>query len=289
MDNGAGRVRDAAPMTDLGVFGPPLGGPPVPHNVETLRRVIAQQRGLVTRPPCLSAGMTDGAIDHRVRTRRWVAVRRGRLPRGPRSLGMVVGGHVRAPQRRLRGCVGVRYGGVRPRPGADGVHDCSSARRRDPDATGPAGRSRAPHQTRGRPRRRPALAVADPRRGDDPRPRRDRDGGRGDFAAGMRVPARRHDPTVRAFWRDVDGSPCELATEVGEVLQRRGRRDQPHACPRARRPARAGRARPAPRIRCGRSPGPGRSPRGWWCGPSSAGARPARPRAGRRCRRFRRR
>jgi hypothetical protein len=31
------------------VFGPPLGAPPVPHDLETLTLVVAQQHGLVTR------------------------------------------------------------------------------------------------------------------------------------------------------------------------------------------------------------------------------------------------
>src|SRR5689334_20500515 len=64
-------------MTDPGVFGPPLGGPPVPRDLDTLRLVVSQQRGLVTRQQCLGAGVTDRAIDHRLRTGRWVAVRRG--------------------------------------------------------------------------------------------------------------------------------------------------------------------------------------------------------------------
>jgi len=54
------------------VFGPPLGAPPVPHDLETLTLVVAQQHGLVTRQQCLSAGLTDRAISHRLHTRRWV-------------------------------------------------------------------------------------------------------------------------------------------------------------------------------------------------------------------------
>ena len=33
--------------------------------------------------------------------------------------------------------------------------------------------------------------------------------------------------TVRAFWNDVAGAPCTLATEVGEVLNQRGWRTGP--------------------------------------------------------------
>ena len=36
--------------------------------------------------------------------------------------------------------------------------------------------------------------------------------------------------TVRAFWNDVAGAPCTLATEVGEVLNQRGWRDRAHPC-----------------------------------------------------------
>lgn len=39
--------------------------------------------------------------------------------------------------------------------------------------------------------------------------------------------------TLRAYWRDVAGAPCALATEVGDVLGQRGWRDRPHACRRA--------------------------------------------------------
>ncbi|HEY8306425.1 MAG TPA: type IV toxin-antitoxin system AbiEi family antitoxin domain-containing protein [Lapillicoccus sp.] len=64
-------------MTDPDIFGPPLGAPPVPHDLEALMAVVAQQRGLVTRAQSLSAGLSDRAIGHRLRTQRWVSVRRG--------------------------------------------------------------------------------------------------------------------------------------------------------------------------------------------------------------------
>ncbi len=36
--------------------------------------------------------------------------------------------------------------------------------------------------------------------------------------------------TLRAFWPDVAGTPCELAGEVGDVLRSRGWRGAPHPC-----------------------------------------------------------
>ena len=59
------------------MFGPVLGGPPTPTDRPSLRAVLEQQRGLVTRQQCLSAGMTDRAIRHRVDRGRWVVVRHG--------------------------------------------------------------------------------------------------------------------------------------------------------------------------------------------------------------------
>src|SRR5690349_24499774 len=70
-------VIDAAGVTDFGPFGPPLGGPQVPCDLASLDEVIRQQRGLVTTQQCLAAGLSDRAIRHRLRTGRWVAVRRG--------------------------------------------------------------------------------------------------------------------------------------------------------------------------------------------------------------------
>ncbi len=73
-------VFDAAAVTDFGPFGPfgpPLGGPQVPCDLASLKEVIRQQRGLVTTQQCLAAGLSDRAIRHRLRTGRWVAVRRG--------------------------------------------------------------------------------------------------------------------------------------------------------------------------------------------------------------------
>ena len=64
-------------MADLVAFGPVLGGPPVPTDLASLREVVEQQRGLVTRRQCLSAGMTDRAIRHRLHLGRWVPVRHG--------------------------------------------------------------------------------------------------------------------------------------------------------------------------------------------------------------------
>jgi very-short-patch-repair endonuclease len=84
--------------------------------------------------------------------------------------------------------------------------------------------------------------------------------------------------TVRAFWRDVAGRPCELTAELGEVLQTRGWDGAPHPC------RRLGRA-----VRCGRSPAPIRSPPGWWSGRPCPGGPPVPLRAARRCRRSRRR
>jgi len=64
-------------MSDLAVFGPLLGAPPMPTDLTSLLLVVEQQRGLVTRQQCLSAGLSDRAIRHRLRTGRWVAVRHG--------------------------------------------------------------------------------------------------------------------------------------------------------------------------------------------------------------------
>ena len=55
---------DAVVVSELDPFGPPLGGPPMPSDLETLKTVVAQQRGLVTAVQCHSAGITESAIRH---------------------------------------------------------------------------------------------------------------------------------------------------------------------------------------------------------------------------------
>lgn len=64
-------------MEDDEAFGPLLGGPPPVHDLETLRAAVRYQRGLVTTAQCLSAGLTDDVLRHRLRKGRWVTVRRG--------------------------------------------------------------------------------------------------------------------------------------------------------------------------------------------------------------------
>jgi hypothetical protein len=64
-------------VTDLGAFGPVLGGPPTPTDLATLRLVVDQQRGLVTRQQCLAAGITYRAVRHRLDTGRWTRLRHG--------------------------------------------------------------------------------------------------------------------------------------------------------------------------------------------------------------------
>jgi hypothetical protein len=58
-------------------FGPMLGGPPLVHDLATLRTAVEHQRGLVTTAQCLAAGLSEDAVRHRIRTGRWVTVRRG--------------------------------------------------------------------------------------------------------------------------------------------------------------------------------------------------------------------
>jgi very-short-patch-repair endonuclease len=64
-------------VTDLGAFGPVLGGPPTPTDLATLRLVVDQQRGLVTRQQCLAAGITYRAVRHRLDTGRWTRLSHG--------------------------------------------------------------------------------------------------------------------------------------------------------------------------------------------------------------------
>ncbi len=322
-------------MGDPDVFGPPLGGPPVPRDLDTLRVVIAQQRGLVTRQQCLSAGMTDRAIDHRLRVKRWIAIRRGVYLTVPGRSGwwweatsalLSVGSGAAW----AFGTAGFAQGLVRTAPKSvhllvdaaqtpqapQGVHvhrsrhadarvdDLHWPWRTRPEetildlaengtvdeVTALLGRAfqrgltteatlRALLEARARHSRRRLLddLLADVAGGAEsplevrylrdverahglPRGRRQvpltigavrvhdiayeaqrvlveldgRLGHEGEDRIRDGVRDRRSATqawlTVRAFWRDVDGSPCELATEVGEVLQRRGWRDQPHPC-----------------------------------------------------------
>lgn len=64
-------------MEDDGPFGPLLGGPPLVHDLETLDAAVRHQRGLVTTAQWLAAGLSDDALRHRLRIRRWDTVRRG--------------------------------------------------------------------------------------------------------------------------------------------------------------------------------------------------------------------
>jgi len=89
-------------VSELDRFGAPLGGPPVPYDLESLKAVVAQQRGLVTTVQCHHAGITDSAIRHRLRTGRWVAVRRGVYLTRSGADRLVVGLDVRPAQRRVR-------------------------------------------------------------------------------------------------------------------------------------------------------------------------------------------
>lgn len=325
-------------MSDSDVFGPPLGGPPVPYDLESLRLVVAQQRGLVTTQQCLSAGLTDRAIRHRLRTERWVSVRRGVYLTVPGRAGwwwdatsalLSVGtgaawafgtaafaqGLVRVPPGTVHLVVdaaatpeepdGVRVHRSRHADArVDELHwpwrtrveetilDLAELGTVD-DVTALLGRAFQRGATteatvlavlgqRARHRRRRLMGdlLADVADGAEsamevrfvrdverphglPRGRRQA----GTTIGGVRVhdvayDAQRvlveldgrlgHDGedrvrdgirdrrgatrgwlTVRAFWRDVAGSPCELSVEVGDVLRDRGWRDRVHPCRRA--------------------------------------------------------
>jgi very-short-patch-repair endonuclease len=54
-----------------------LGAPVVPHDEASLLRVAAEQGGLLTRPQCLAAGLTDPAIRWRLSRGRWIGVHHG--------------------------------------------------------------------------------------------------------------------------------------------------------------------------------------------------------------------
>ena len=54
-----------------------LGAPNVPHTVDDLASVAREQRGLLTRQQCLSAGLTDGAIRWGLTRRGWTTVHQG--------------------------------------------------------------------------------------------------------------------------------------------------------------------------------------------------------------------
>ena len=54
-----------------------LGAPPTPFDLRTLADVALEQRGLLTRGQCLSAGMTDRAIRWRLQRHRWMTVHHG--------------------------------------------------------------------------------------------------------------------------------------------------------------------------------------------------------------------
>jgi predicted transcriptional regulator of viral defense system len=61
-------------------FGPDariLGAPPLPASVDELLVVAAEQHGLVTRPQCLAAGLTDKAIRWRLERGWWVVLHHG--------------------------------------------------------------------------------------------------------------------------------------------------------------------------------------------------------------------
>ena len=322
-------------MTDPDIFGPPLGAPPVPRDLEELVAVVAHQRGLVTRAQCLSAGLSDRAIGHRLRTQRWVSVRRGVYLTVPGRKGwwwdataalLSVG----TGAAWAFGTAGFAQGLIRTAPSTvhlvvdasatpeapDGVrvHRSRYADARVDDLHWPwrtradetildlaesgtvdeitallgrafqrgltteetlrsllDGRARHPHRAllqdlladvasgaesamevrflrdveraQGLPRGRRqvpltignvrvhdiayeeqrVLVELDGRLGHDGEDRV-RDGIRD------RRSATRAWLTVRAFWNDVAGAPCTLATEVGEVLNQRGWRDRAHPC-----------------------------------------------------------
>ena len=73
----AAATVDPGSVADPSPFGPVPGAPPAPHDLDTLWSVAEEQLGLVTRQQCLSAGLTDRAIQHRVATGRWVTVHPG--------------------------------------------------------------------------------------------------------------------------------------------------------------------------------------------------------------------
>ena len=58
-------------------WAPTPGAPPTPGDLAELADVAAEQRGLVTRGQCLSAGLTDSAVEWRLARGRWSRVHRG--------------------------------------------------------------------------------------------------------------------------------------------------------------------------------------------------------------------
>lgn len=79
MDN-PGTVCRAGPRLDIVPTMPParlLGAPPIPTSRDLLDVVAAEQRGLLTRRQCVTAGMSDKAIRWRLERGWWVAVHHG--------------------------------------------------------------------------------------------------------------------------------------------------------------------------------------------------------------------
>ena len=317
------------------VFGPVLGGPPTPTDLDSWRDVVEQQRGLVTRAQCLAAGITERAIRHRLATGRWLTVRHGVYLTVPGREGwwldatsalLTVGsgaawafgtagfahGLVRQPPNPVELVVTAQIH-IRPGPGirvyrsrhadqrVDALHwpwrttaeetilDLAERGSID-DVLALLGRGfqrgittestlRARLANRARHRRRQLLTdvlgdvadgaesamevryVRDVERAHGlPRGRRqlptviggtrlhdvayqaqrvlvELDGRLGHEGVGRILDGRRDRRsatagwlTLRAFWPDVAGTPCELACEMGAVLQGRGWDDAPHRC-----------------------------------------------------------
>jgi len=64
-------------MAETYAWPPTPGAPPMPTTLDGLAAVAAEQRGLVTRVQCLSAGLSRKAVEHRLSCGRWVLVHRG--------------------------------------------------------------------------------------------------------------------------------------------------------------------------------------------------------------------
>jgi predicted transcriptional regulator of viral defense system/very-short-patch-repair endonuclease len=62
---------------DVGPAARILGAPPLPSSPDQLLAVAAEQHGLVTRPQCLAAGLTDKVIRWRLERGWWVVVHHG--------------------------------------------------------------------------------------------------------------------------------------------------------------------------------------------------------------------
>lgn len=167
-----------------------LGAPGLPRDANDLRRVAEEQFGLLTRPQCLAAGMTDPAIE-------W---RRSRH-RARDLLLMVLGDVAEGAESAME----VRY--VRDVERAHGLP--SGRRQHSTRSDGSALHDICYLEQR-------VLVELDGRLGHDGPEARVKDGIRD------RRGATTGSLTIRAFWRDVAGHPCELAIDAGAVLSTRG-------------------------------------------------------------------